>query len=69
MASWRRSFQMKPSVKTLGCDSVERTKHFRVNTIDTRADGVTPSTREANNAARIRSQRPDDTVILVPKPK
>lgn len=42
---------------------------LRVNTIDTRADGVTPSTREANNAARIRSQKPDDTVILVPKPK
>ena len=42
---------------------------LRVNTIDTRANGVTPTTREANNAARIRSQKPDDTLILVPKPK
>lgn len=41
---------------------------LRVNTIDTRADGVTPSTREARNAARIRSQKPNDTLILIPKP-
>ena len=41
----------------------------RVNTVDTRADGVTPSTREANNAARIRSQTPGDHLLLVPKPK
>jgi hypothetical protein len=40
---------------------------LRVNTIDTRANGVTPTTREANNAARIRSQKPNDTLILVPK--
>ncbi len=40
---------------------------LRVNTIDTKANGVTPTTREANNAARIRSQKPDDTLILVPK--
>jgi RHS repeat-associated protein len=42
-------------------------KTLRVNTVDTRADGVTPTTREANNAARIRSQKPDDTLILIPK--
>ena len=41
---------------------------LRVNTVDTRANGVTPTTREANNAARIRSQTPNDTLILVPKP-
>jgi hypothetical protein len=42
-------------------------KTLRVNTIDTRADGVTPTTREANSATRIRSQKPDDKLILVPK--
>ena len=42
---------------------------LRANTIDTRANGVTPTTREANNAARIRAQKPDDKLILIPKPK
>ncbi|QJE95267.1 RHS repeat-associated core domain-containing protein [Luteolibacter luteus] len=42
---------------------------LRVNTVDTRADGVTPTTREATNAARIRSQTPGDHLLLVPKPK
>jgi RHS repeat-associated protein len=41
---------------------------IRINTIDTRANGITPTTREANNAARIRSQRPRDHLLLVPKP-
>ena len=42
----------------------------RVQTIDTRADGVTPTTREANNAARIRSQQqPGDHTVLIPKKK
>lgn len=41
----------------------------RVNTVDTRANGVTPTTRETNNAARIRSQTPGDHLLLVPKPK
>lgn len=41
----------------------------RVNTVDTRANGVTPTTREATNAARIRSQTPGDHLLLVPKPK
>jgi hypothetical protein len=44
-------------------------KTLRVNTVDTRANGVTPTTREAKNAARIRTQKPDDTLILVPKSK
>ncbi len=41
----------------------------RVNTIDTRADGITPTTREARNATRIRQQTPGDHLILIPKPK
>ncbi len=42
-------------------------KTLRVNTIDTRADGVTPTTREATNAARIRSQT-SEHLLLIPKP-
>jgi RHS repeat-associated protein len=42
---------------------------LRVNTIDTYVDGVTPTPREAVNAARIRSQTPGDHLLLVPKPK
>lgn len=41
---------------------------LRVNTIDTRVDGVTPTTREANNAARIRQQT-GEHLLLIPKPK
>jgi hypothetical protein len=41
---------------------------LRVNTIDTLADGITPTTREAANAARIRTQTRGDHMILVPKP-
>jgi hypothetical protein len=41
----------------------------RVNTVDTRVNGVTPTTREAANAARIRAQTPGDHLLLVPKPK
>ncbi|MFV2059530.1 MAG: SpvB/TcaC N-terminal domain-containing protein [Gammaproteobacteria bacterium] len=41
---------------------------LRVNTVDTRANGITPSTREATNAARIRSQTPGDHLLLIPKP-
>ncbi|BFM49936.1 hypothetical protein [Marinomonas sp. THO17] len=40
----------------------------RVNTVDTRADGITPTIREATNAARIRSQTPGDHLLLIPKP-
>lgn len=42
-------------------------KTLRVNTVDTRADGVTPSTREARNATRIRSQT-GEHLLLIPKP-
>ena len=41
---------------------------LRVNTVDTRVDGITPSTREATNAARIRSQTTGDHLLLIPKP-
>jgi len=41
---------------------------LRVNTIDTRANGITPTTREAANAARIRAQT-GEHLLLVPKPK
>jgi RHS repeat-associated protein len=40
----------------------------RVQTIDTRADGITPTGREAAAAARIRAQqRPRDHTVLIPK--
>lgn len=42
---------------------------LRVNTVDTYADGFTPTAREAANAERIRSQAPGDILLLVPKPK
>jgi RHS repeat-associated protein len=42
-------------------------KTLRVNTVDTRADGKTPTTREANNAVRIRAQT-GEHVLLIPKP-
>jgi filamentous hemagglutinin len=41
----------------------------RVQTIDTLADGVTPTANEAAAAARIRARFPNDRLILVPKPK
>jgi hypothetical protein len=42
---------------------------LRVNTVDTLRDGVTPTAREARNAARIRQQTPGDHLLLIPKPK
>lgn len=42
-------------------------KTLRVNTVDTRADGVTLTTREATNAARIRTQT-GEHVLTIPKP-
>jgi len=42
---------------------------LRVNTVDTYTDGITPTTREAVNAARIRGQTPGEHLLLVPKPK
>jgi RHS repeat-associated protein len=45
-------------------------KTVRVQTIDTRADGVTPTTREANAATRIRAQQQrGDHTVLIPKRK
>ncbi len=41
----------------------------RIQTVDTLADGVTPTPREAAAAARIRAQFPGDELRLVPKPK
>jgi filamentous hemagglutinin len=41
----------------------------RVQTIDTLADGVTPTAREAAAAARIRAAFPNDQLNLIPKPK
>ena len=41
---------------------------LRVNTVDTYADGVTMTRREATNAARIRAQT-GDHVLTIPKPK
>lgn len=41
---------------------------LRVNTVDTRVNGITPSTRETINAKRIRSQTPSDHLLLIPKP-
>jgi hypothetical protein len=41
---------------------------LRVNTVDTYADGVTPTAREAANAARIRAQT-GEHVLFIPKPK
>jgi hypothetical protein len=42
---------------------------LRVNTVDTLKDGVTPTARETRNATRIRQQKPEDKLLLVPKPK
>jgi RHS repeat-associated protein len=41
---------------------------LRVNTVDTYSDGITPTAREAANAARIRAQTPGDHLLLVPIP-
>jgi hypothetical protein len=40
----------------------------RIATIDTYADGITPTKREATNAARIRAQT-GEHLLLIPKPK
>jgi RHS repeat-associated protein len=47
--------------------AVKGGKTLRVNTVDTRADGITPTTREAANAARIREQT-GEHLLLIPKP-
>jgi len=40
---------------------------MRVQTINTLADGVTPTENEAAAAARIRRAHPDDDLLLIPK--
>jgi RHS repeat-associated protein len=41
---------------------------LRINTVDVLSDGVTPTGREATNAARIRTQiAPDEHLLLIPK--
>jgi hypothetical protein len=49
--------------------AVKNGRTLRVNTVDTYANGITPTKREAANALRIRSQTPGDHLLLVPKPK
>jgi len=44
-------------------------KILRIQTVDTLADGVTPTPREQEAAARIRQARPNDELILIPKRK
>jgi RHS repeat-associated protein len=44
-------------------------KTLRINTVDTRLDGKTPTTREANAALSIRKKTPGDHLVLIPKPK
>lgn len=39
----------------------------RVQTVDTRADGVTPTTKEINAANRIMTERPGDGLVLISK--
>lgn len=43
------------------------TKIFRIQTVTTLADGVTPTASEAAAAARIRAAFPNDQLILVSK--
>ena len=40
---------------------------IRIQTIDTLADFLTPTAREAAAAARIRAASPNQTLILIPK--
>jgi hypothetical protein len=47
--------------------AVRNGKTLRIQTIDVQTDGVTPTPREAVNAALIRLKTPGDHVLLVPK--
>jgi hypothetical protein len=49
--------------------AVKNGRTLRINTIDTYADGVTATTREARNAARIRQQLPGEHLVPIQKPK
>jgi hypothetical protein len=42
---------------------------LRINTTDTLSDAVTPTAREATNAAKIRRLKPNEHLLLVPKQK
>jgi hypothetical protein len=42
---------------------------LRINTVDTLADGITPTPYELANAAKIRALRPGEHLILIPKKK
>jgi RHS repeat-associated protein len=48
--------------------ATKKGKVLRINTVDTKLDGLTPTKREATNAARIRAQT-GGHLLLVPKPK
>jgi hypothetical protein len=64
-ASTGRQF-VKPDL-TLSRSQGGQTQTMRVQTIDTLADGVTPTPREATNARLIAEARPNDPVVLLPK--
>lgn len=40
-----------------------------INTVDTYADGITPTAREMAAGARIQNLRPDHEFMMIPKPK
>lgn len=48
--------------------ATDGTRTIRIQTVDTLADGVTPTLSEAAAAERIRAAFPGDELILVPKP-
>lgn len=49
--------------------AVKDGRTLRINTIDTLADGISPTSREAAAAAAIRAKKPDEHLLLIPKPK
>ena len=60
-----------PGTKGSNYPDITATKNgrtLRVNTIDTLANGKTPSKREGRNAASIRRKTPGDHLVLIPKP-
>ncbi|MCX6848246.1 MAG: hypothetical protein NTY98_04945, partial [Verrucomicrobia bacterium] len=46
----------------------DATNHHH-NTVDTKADTVTPTTRETNNMERLAKLKPEDTISSTPKPR
>jgi filamentous hemagglutinin len=54
----------------LDITAVKNGRTLRINTIDTLADGITPTAREAAAAASIRAKAlPGEHLLLIPKPK